>query len=132
MVTKANGSVAPIPTDPTTKLATTPGSLSIPVGSGIGLAGGTPGANTIDMGSSTVGILSVTGTILAKLTAAFVQFLVPIQIQNTQCGLYAGAGNPNGIVTAPPGSVYLNNAGGAVTTLWVKETGIANTGWVAK
>ena len=44
---------------------------------------------------------------------------------------YTGTGTPNGVVVASPGSVYLNIAGGASNTLWVKETGTSNTGWRA-
>lgn len=43
-----------------------------------------------------------------------------------------GTGAPNGVVTASPGAVYLNLSGGAATTLYVKESGTGNTGWVAK
>lgn len=44
-----------------------------------------------------------------------------------------GSGSPQGVVTANPGSLFLNLAGGANTTLYVKESGTAtNTGWVAK
>lgn len=44
-----------------------------------------------------------------------------------------GNGNPNGVVTGSPGDLYLNTAGGAGTTLYVKESGTATTaGWVGK
>jgi hypothetical protein len=43
-----------------------------------------------------------------------------------------GAGSPEGVVTAPPGSLYLNTSGGAGTSLYVKESGSGNTGWVGK
>lgn len=43
-----------------------------------------------------------------------------------------GAGTPEGAVTAPVGSLYTRTDGGANTTLYVKETGTGNTGWVAK
>lgn len=47
--------------------------------------------------------------------------------------IFVGSGSPNTVVTASPGAIYLNTAGGAITTLWVKESGSAtNTGWVAK
>lgn len=46
--------------------------------------------------------------------------------------IISGSGVPNGVVTAPPGSIYTNEAGGAATTLYVKESGTGNTGWVAK
>ncbi len=46
---------------------------------------------------------------------------------------FTGTGDPNGIVTASPGAMYLNYAGGAGTTLYVKESGVGtNTGWVGK
>lgn len=43
-----------------------------------------------------------------------------------------GTGSPEGVLTADPGAVYLNLSGGAGTTLYVKETGNASTGWVGK
>lgn len=44
----------------------------------------------------------------------------------------SGAGSPESAVTAPAGSIYLRNNGGAGTTFYVKESGSGNTGWVAK
>lgn len=43
-----------------------------------------------------------------------------------------GTGSPEGKVAASPGKIYLNLTGGAGVTLWVKETGAAETGWTAK
>lgn len=43
-----------------------------------------------------------------------------------------GSGSPEGVATARPGSLYTNISGGANTTLYVKESGTGNTGWVAK
>jgi hypothetical protein len=43
-----------------------------------------------------------------------------------------GAGSPEGVVTANVASMYTRTDGGAGTTLYVKETGTGNTGWVAK
>lgn len=43
-----------------------------------------------------------------------------------------GAGSPESSITAPVGSLYLRTDGGAGTTLYVKESGSGNTGWVAK
>lgn len=42
-----------------------------------------------------------------------------------------GTGTPEGAVTAPIGSLFTRSDGGASTTLYVKETGVGNTGWVA-
>ena len=46
--------------------------------------------------------------------------------------IVSGSGSPEGVVTAPVGSLYLRLDGGTSTTLYVKETGTGNTGWVAK
>jgi hypothetical protein len=43
-----------------------------------------------------------------------------------------GTGSPEGVVTAPVGSLYSRTDGGADTTLYVKESGTGNTGWIAK
>ncbi len=42
-----------------------------------------------------------------------------------------GNGSPEGTVTAPLGSLYRRLDGGVGTTLYSKETGTGNTGWVA-
>jgi hypothetical protein len=44
----------------------------------------------------------------------------------------SGSGSPQGIVIAPVGTLYLRSDGGAGTTLYVKEAGSGNTGWVGK
>jgi hypothetical protein len=45
----------------------------------------------------------------------------------------SGLGDPNGVVTGSPGDMFTRTDGGAGTTLYVKESGVAtNTGWVGK
>lgn len=44
----------------------------------------------------------------------------------------SGVGSPEGVVTAVVGSLYTRSDGAANTTLYVKETGTGNTGWIAK
>ena len=44
----------------------------------------------------------------------------------------SGAGTPESAVTAGIGSVWYRNNGGSSTTLYIKESGTSNTGWVAK
>lgn len=44
----------------------------------------------------------------------------------------SGTGTPEGAVTAVVGSMFTRTDGGSATTLYVKETGTGNTGWVAK
>jgi hypothetical protein len=43
-----------------------------------------------------------------------------------------GSGSPEGVITAPVGSIYLRTGGGDGTAFYSKETGAGNTGWVAK
>jgi len=46
--------------------------------------------------------------------------------------IQAGTRSPEGVVTANPGSLFLRSDGGAGHTLYIKESGRGNTGWVAK
>lgn len=45
--------------------------------------------------------------------------------------LLDGSGAPEGVVSAPVGSVYMRTDGAASTTLYIKESGAGNTGWIA-
>lgn len=38
-----------------------------------------------------------------------------------------GVGSPEGVVTAPPGTTYLDTSS---DSLWFKKTGAGNTGWI--
>jgi hypothetical protein len=51
---------------------------------------------------------------------------------NNNISINVGTGSPEGVVTAPIGSLYLRTDGGAGTSLYVKQTGTGNTGWVGK
>lgn len=44
--------------------------------------------------------------------------------------MWSGTGTPEAAVTARAGSLYLNRAGGANTSLYYKESGTGNTGWI--
>jgi hypothetical protein len=44
----------------------------------------------------------------------------------------SGTGSPEGVLAAVVGSLYTRTDGGALTTLYVKESGTGNTGWVFK
>jgi hypothetical protein len=55
-----------------------------------------------------------------------------VLIRQLQGKVRWGSGTPEGAVTAPVGVLYLRDDGGAGTTLYVKESGTGNTGWVAK
>jgi hypothetical protein len=63
-----------------------------------------------------------------------VQFLLNVAAKSVGINglVWWGTGSPNGSVTAIVGALYLRLDGGANTTLYVKESGTGNTGWVAK
>jgi sporulation protein YlmC with PRC-barrel domain len=45
--------------------------------------------------------------------------------------LYDGNGSPEGVQVGKVGDLYLRLDGGAGTSLYVKESGVGNTGWTA-
>lgn len=44
----------------------------------------------------------------------------------------SGIGTPESVITASIGSLFMRTDGGAGTSLYVKESGTGNTGWIAK
>ena len=68
-----------------------------------------------------------------KPTAAGTGTVRTIQYYTTSTVFWSsGSGSPESVVTAPVGSLYTRTDGGANTTLYVKESGAGNTGWIAK
>lgn len=57
---------------------------------------------------------------------------IRVVIQQLQGGVLSGAGSPEGVVVAPVSTLYRRRDGGAGTSLYVKESGAGNTGWVGK
>jgi hypothetical protein len=55
-----------------------------------------------------------------------------LSVNSTTAIITSGTGTPESVVTAPVGSMFLRTDGGAATTLYIKETGTGNTGWVGK
>jgi hypothetical protein len=53
-------------------------------------------------------------------------------INNGDTTWTTNTGSPEGVVTAPIGSLYSRLDGGVSTTLYVKTSGTGNTGWTAK
>lgn len=50
----------------------------------------------------------------------------------TSRDIVRGRGSPEGVISATVGTLYQRTDGGAGTTLYVKESGTGNTGWIAK
>lgn len=56
-----------------------------------------------------------------------------LSVDGQSAQIRAGSGSPEGAVQAPLGSIYMNIAGGASTSFYVKESGgSTSSGWVAK
>ena len=59
-------------------------------------------------------------------------FANAVSVSGTAATWTSGTGSPESVKTAPVGSLYTRTDGGASTTLYVKESGAGNTGWIAK
>lgn len=59
-------------------------------------------------------------------------YTVDLRVGTDQRIWTSAPNSPEGAVTASVGSLYTRTNGGANTTLYVKESGTGNTGWVAK
>lgn len=55
-----------------------------------------------------------------------------ISPQSTDAKIYSGAGDPNGVVVAASGSIYMRTDGGAGTSFYIKESDTGSSNWVAK
>jgi hypothetical protein len=77
----------------------------------------------------TVQIASVTKMTLSSTAATFAG---AVSVSGTAATFTSGTGSPESVKTAPVGSLYTRTDGGASTTLYVKESGAGNTGWIAK
>ena len=74
-----------------------------------------------DVNTAPTEILS---TVMGEYTDAIADTAIP--------KIYVGSGTPESVVAAGVSSLFLRTDGGTSTTLYVKETGTGNTGWIAK
>lgn len=70
--------------------------------------------------------------LLGNASNFFSQMRATQFITGAGASLRGGEGSPEGVVTAVVGSLYSRIDGGAGTSLYVKQSGTGNTGWVAK
>lgn len=83
---------------------------------------------TVDAGTDiAVGLNHVAAGVTNPLNLSGV-----VRVAGTRPAAFMGSGTPEGAVTAPVGSTYARTNGGAGTSLYVKESGAGNTGWVGK
>ena len=81
--------------------------------------------------------IAATGTLIAGITGSASAGIDLSQMTFSKAALVlpkgvqisSGTGSPQGVVTAPIGSLWLQTDGATGTTLWVKEAGASNTGW---
>lgn len=100
-------------------------------GGGVLASGLNIGINTASIVITQTQVTGLVNDLALKAPLASPAFTGTPTINTVQ--LVTGAGNPNGVITGNPGDLYLNTAGGASTTLYVKESGTGtNTGWVGK
>lgn len=89
------------------------------------------GLNKAESGWTSFMTRNATGTNATAYLNAIGQIIGEDSGGNT-LGIYFGSGSPEGSKTANVGSLYLRTDGSTSTTLYIKETGTGNTGWVAK
>ena len=74
------------------------------------------------------------GSAIAEVWSRWLTGLVA-QVNASAAAVLTGTGDPNGVVAAPQGTVFLRSDGGATTTLYVKTSGgttPTTTVWTAK
>jgi len=76
----------------------------------------------------------VVGRTLLKAGAASAQiYATQFSIGNQSAvSIFIGSGTPEGAVASGVGSLFMRTDGGAGTSLYVKQSGTGNTGWVGK
>jgi hypothetical protein len=85
------------------------------------------GRNVAD--SSWLGLIQLTTGDLARIPRT-TTIDGTLSVAATAAIISSGTGSPEGVLTAPVGSIFLRTD--AATSLYVKQTGAGNTGWVAK
>ena len=78
-----------------------------------------------NMTAGVMDVLLSTGRFRAR-DGAYFEFLN----SGVSTTIHAGAGSPEGVVTANLSSLYLNRSGGTPPQIYVKDSGSGNTGWL--
>lgn len=60
-------------------------------------------------------------------TAAYIEEMTR---QVNASTMLSGTGSPEGVITANPKTLYMDESGTAGSILYVKKTGTGNTGWI--
>lgn len=102
------------------------------------------GRSAIRLGNGTIKLQTASATVTAIGSAVTLVDAITIdssqnvttggtvKVNGTSAIITSGSGSPEGVVTAVIGSRFSRTDGGTGTSLYVKESGTGNTGWVAK
>lgn len=106
-------------------------------GNGISVSGIGTAANPFVIsaeGQPVTGLLQVDDTTTVNLTLNGAGSITDPYVLSAEVRseIRKGVGSPNGVVAAPVGTMYTRSDGGTSSTLYVKESGTGDTGWVAK
>jgi hypothetical protein len=87
---------------------------------------------TIDAGSSSGGTVRLTVSSAGKVTLANVGAAVGLELGASGPRVMSGTGSPEGVVSAPVGSMWTDTAATTGAIKWIKASGTGNTGWVVE
>ena len=85
-------------------------------------------------GASSIFLLRTNGTTRASVDSNGITLASGTSLIMGSGGpeVLSGTGTPEAAVTADVGSIFMRTDGGASTSIYIKESGTGNTGWVAK
>jgi len=115
--------------------AIAPGGRGVYLGGGSGAATPPDAAFEVGVGHWRTGLRTDTATIPGRAAIQLGRDHAIVWVDGDQralSGFHNGVGDPNGVVTAPVGSVYTRRDGTPGATLYVKESGAGAQGWTAK
>ena len=118
-----------------TKFLRDDGTLAVPAGAGDAVTSGTLAQFAATTSLQFAGVISDetgTGAVVLGTSPIFTTDITAPKIIFTGSVTETyGTGSPESAVTAAVGSTFHRTDGGTATTLYIKESGTGNTGWVA-
>lgn len=109
------------------------GTMATQSSSAVAITGGTLTGVSVELAAAGTGLAVQTDNTVDVGTVAKLLRAIYSKVHFADTARWsAGNGSPEGVLAAPVGSLYSRLDGGANTTLYVKESGAGNAGWVAK
>lgn len=108
--------------------------VNVSGGNSVLIGGGSSSANTATKVETYAASDSttVTGTAMTRVNTTGLDILTGTLRFASTTELSRGTASPEGVVSAPVGSLFLNASGGAGSVLFIKESGAGANGWVGK